>query len=54
MITGDQKKLLNDIHNKIIEYLDINKINPINTIEEIRSEMDISIGKSSDFDQIFL
>ena len=52
MITSDQKKLLNDIHSKIIEYLDAQKIKPTNTIEEIRSNMDISLGNSSDFDQI--
>ena len=52
MITGEQKKLLNDIHSKIMEYLDNHKIKPTNTIEEIRSDMDISIGNSSDFGQI--
>jgi len=52
MITGDQKKLLNDIHSKIIEYLDTHKIKPPNKIEEIRSDMDISIGNSSDFKRL--
>ena len=52
MITGEQKKLLNDIHSKIMEYLDNHKIKPTNTIEEIKSDMDISIGNSSDFGQI--
>ena len=52
MITGDQKKLLSDIHMKIIQYLDIHKIKQPISMEEIRSGMDISIGNSSDFDQI--
>ena len=52
MITGDQKKLLNDIHSKIIVYLDTHKIKPPNIIEEIRSDMDISIGNSSDFKRL--
>ena len=52
MITSDQKELLNYIHSKIIEYLDAHKIKPTNTMEEIKSDMDISIGNSSDFDQI--
>jgi len=52
MLPEDQEKLLNDIHSRVIKYLSDIDIKPNKTEKEIRSEIDLSIGKSSDLNQI--
>ena len=52
MLTKEQEKLLDDIHSKVIEYLHSTTIKANKTDSEIKSDMDISIGESSDFRQI--
>lgn len=52
MLPKDQEKLLNNIHLKVIEYLNDIDIKPYKTEKEIRSEIDLSIGNSSDLNQI--
>jgi len=52
MLPKDQEKLLNDIHSRVIEYLNDIEIKPIKTGKEIKSEIDLSIGNSSDLNQI--
>ena len=52
MLTKEQEKLLDDIHSKVIEYLHNTTIKANKTDSEIKSDMDISIGQSSDFRQI--
>jgi len=52
MLTKEQEKLLDDIHSKVIEYLHSTTIKANKTDSEIKSDMDISIGQSSDFRQI--
>ena len=48
MLTKEQEKLLDDIHSKVIEYLHSTTIKENKTDREIKSDMDISIGESSD------
>ena len=52
MLPKNQEKLLNDIHSRVIEYLNDIEIKPNKTEKEIRSEIDLSIGNSSDLNQI--
>ena len=52
MLPKDQEKLLNDIHSRVIEYLNDIEIKPIKTGKEIKSEIDLSVGNSSDLNQI--
>ena len=52
MLPKDQEKLLNDIHSRAIEYLNDIEIKPSKTGKEIKSEIDFSIGNSSDLNQI--
>ena len=39
MLPKDQEKLLNDIHSRVIEYLNDIEIKPIKTGKEIKSQM---------------
>ena len=52
MFTIEQEKLLNNIHSKVFEYLNSEQIKPNKTSEEIKLDLDISVGNSSDFSQI--
>ena len=52
MLPKDQEKLLNGIHSRVIEYLNDIEIKPSKTGKEIKSEIDFSIGNSSDLNQI--
>tara|TARA_B100001093_G_scaffold446749_1_gene451251 strand:+ start:1318 stop:1512 length:195 start_codon:yes stop_codon:yes gene_type:complete len=52
MLPKYQKNLLNDIHSRVIKYLSEIDIKPNKSEKEIRSEIDLSIGKSSDLNQI--
>jgi glutamate/tyrosine decarboxylase-like PLP-dependent enzyme len=52
MLPKNQEKLLNDIHSRVIEYLNDINIKPNKTEKEIRSNIDLSIGTSSDLNQI--
>jgi len=48
----EEEILLKDIHAKILSYLDNSQIKPIETVENIRNELNITLGSSSDFDHI--
>ena len=52
MLPKDQEKLLNDIHSRVIEYLNDIEIKPNKTEKEIRSDINLTIGNSSDLNQI--
>ena len=52
MLPKDQEKLINNVHSSVIEYLNDIDIKPNKTGKEIRSEIDLSIGNSSDLNQI--
>ena len=52
MLSKNQENLLNDIHSKVIEYLNDIKIKPKKSGNEIKSDLDISIGDGTDFKQI--
>jgi len=52
MLTKEQEALLNDIHSKVLEYLESTKIKSNKTDKEIKADMDISVGNISDFSQI--
>ena len=54
MLPKDQEKLINNVHSRVIEYLNDIEIKPIKTGKEIKSEIDLSIGNSSDLNQIKL
>ena len=52
MLTIEEEKLLNDIHLRVIEYLNDIDIKPNKTEKEIRSDINLTIGNSSDLNQI--
>ena len=48
----EEEILLKDVHAKILSYLDNSQIRPIETVESIRKNLNITLGSSSDFDHI--
>ncbi len=52
MSTKEHKKLLDEIHSKVIEYIYNSNIRPKRTIKEINADINLSIGPSADFKQI--
>lgn len=48
----EEENLLKDVHAKILSYLDNPQIKPIETVENIRKNLNITLGSSSDFDHI--
>ena len=48
----EEEILLKDVHAKILSYLDNPQIKPIETVENIRNNLNITLGSSSDFDHI--
>ena len=48
----EEEILLEDVHAKILSYLDNPQIKPIETVENIRKDLNITLGSSSDFDHI--
>jgi hypothetical protein len=52
MLTIEEEKLLNDVHSRVLEYLNDIDIKPNKTEKEIRSDIDLTIGNNSDLNQI--
>ena len=48
----EEEILLEDVHAKILSYLDNPQIKPIETVENIRKDLNITLGSSSDFNHI--
>ena len=52
MIDKKHKKLLNDVNQKLIDYLDNMDLKSVSTADEIRADIDLNLGPSSNFDTI--
>jgi len=52
MIDKDQKNLLDEVHNKLIDYLNHKDIKAVSTAEEIRKDIDLDLGSNSSFEKI--
>ena len=48
----EEEILLEDVHAKILSYLDNPQIKPIETVENIKKDLNITLGSSSDFNHI--
>ena len=48
----NQEILLKDVHSKILTYLSDVKLEPIEKVEDIKKNFNMSLGPSSDFDHI--
>ena len=48
----EEEILLEDVHAKILSYLDNPQIKPIETVENIKKDFNIKLGSSSDFNHI--
>lgn len=48
----EEEILLEDVHAKILSYLDNPQIKPIETVENIKKDLNIKLGSSSDFNHI--
>ena len=47
-----QKKLLNEIHSTVVNYLFDSSLNSKSTIQQISSQIDLKVGKGNDLDKI--
>tara|TARA_Y100001970_G_scaffold244726_1_gene311154 strand:+ start:2405 stop:3802 length:1398 start_codon:yes stop_codon:yes gene_type:complete len=52
MIDKEHKKLLHDVNQKLMDYLDNIDLKSISTADEIRADIDLNLGPSSNFDII--
>ena len=52
MIDKEHKKLLTDVNQKLLDYLEVIDLKSVSTADEIRADIDLSLGPSSNFDII--